>query len=244
MSKKIVLAALLLLVLGWSPAVWAEGAGLVAQGLELYAQRADLAKAKEAVEVLAKAVEAEPDNAQALEGFSSALYWVGEHLADKKEREAVHARGLEAARKFVESHPQSVVGYYRRGLHQVRILQLTRNTKLIDPVKEDMAKALEIDPAYEGGGPNRVLGRLYFSLPWIMGGSNKKAIDNLTKAVELGPRLYLNQVYLAEVLIKEKKKEEAKKLIETVLSATPEQGQEPDFAEWKGEAGKLKAELD
>ncbi len=244
MAKKILLAVVLLLALGAGATARADVSGLQKQGQELFAQRADLAKAREAVEILARAAAAEPGNAEAVESLSTALYWVGEHLADKEERQAAHARGMEVAEKFIQAEPKSVVGYYRRGVHRVRILKLTRNTKLIDPVKEDMAKVLEMDPAYEGGGANRVLGRLYFSLPWIMGGSNKKAVQNLTRAVELGPRLYLNHVYLAEVYLKEKKVKEAGELIETVLSGTPEKIHGPDFEEWKARAEKLKAGLE
>ncbi len=244
MPKIILFAVSLLLALGSPLTVQADVTELLNQGDELYAQRSDPAKAQAAVETFSQAVAAEPANIKAVEGLSAALYWVGEHLTDKKEREAVHAKGMDAAEKLIAAHPKSAVGYYRRGVHQVRILKLTRNTKLIDPVKEDMAKVLEIDPSYEGGGASRVLGRLYFSLPWIMGGSNKKAIKNLTKAVELGPKLYLNHVYLAEVLIKQKKTEEAKKLIETVLSGTPEDNYKPEFEECKAQAEKLKAGLE
>ena len=44
-----------------------------------------------------------------------------------------------------------------------------------------MQQVIAIDPAYEHGGPYRVLGRMYFKLPRFAGGGINKSIDESKK---------------------------------------------------------------
>jgi tetratricopeptide (TPR) repeat protein len=102
-----------------------------------------------------------------------------------------------------------------------------------------MAWVIKKDPAYEKGGPYRVLGRLYFKLPGLMGGSTAKAIENLKTAVQHGPQRWINHLYLAEVYLKEGQKDLAKPLLEQILAGQAESGLEPELADWQAEAKKL-----
>ena len=80
-------------------------------------------------------------------------------------------------------------------------------------------------PKMEEGGPERVLGRLHHQtprVPFITGwASNKKAMLYLRKAVEIGPENTLNQLFLAELLLDEKGKAEAKEIFQRLASMTP-----------------------
>lgn len=65
-----------------------------------------------------------------------------------------------------------------------------------------LRKASQINPSYQNYGSSRILGRYYYELPGIMGGSNKKALTYLTEATEKAADyrnnwLYLGQFYLA-----------------------------------------------
>lgn len=86
----------------------------------------------------------------------------------------------------------------------------------------DMRRALEraneIDPSVEGAAPPRILGRLYFKLPWVAGGSNRKATEYLRAAMKLDPAMPLNYTFLAEVLIDDGANAEARALLEKLIA--------------------------
>lgn len=83
--------------------------------------------------------------------------------------------------------------------------------------------ALEIDPALEGGGPGRVLGRLYNQtprVPFLTGwASDEKAVQYLQKSLATNPKDKLTTVFLAEAMVAadSSSKEEAKKLLRRVI---------------------------
>jgi tetratricopeptide (TPR) repeat protein len=81
-----------------------------------------------------------------------------------------------------------------------------------------MNKVIELDRGYEDGGPDRVLGRVYFKLPGIAGGSKKKSLEHLLKSKELAPNDALTRCYLAETLLSLKEKDKAREELEYVLS--------------------------
>jgi hypothetical protein len=68
-------------------------------------------------------------------------------------------------------------------------------------------------------GPNRTLGRMYFKLPGMFGGDNQKSEALLHEAVEKSvERNTLNTLYLAEVLVANGKKPEARKVLDEALA--------------------------
>lgn len=92
----------------------------------------------------------------------------------------------------------------------------------------DLASAvIEIDPAYEGGGGYRVLGRLHHqtpAIPFITGwASTQEALRNLRLAMEFEPTHFLNRLYLAEALWDKggEGRAEAVRLIEEIVQDAP-----------------------
>src|SRR5258706_2848788 len=92
----------------------------------------------------------------------------------------------------------------------------------------DYAQAvILLDPVYEDGGGDRVLGRLHHqtpSVPFFTGwASRAEALKSLRLAVEKSPRAVVNRLYLAEALwdYEPSRRGEAKSLLEGVIGATP-----------------------
>lgn len=99
-------------------------------------------------------------------------------------------------------------------------LRRNMETVLTKAAKDDEGRDLA-GKEYDGYGANRTLGRMYFKLPGMFGGDNQKAERLLREAVELMPKDYpnaLNVYYLAEVLVANNKKGEAKKLLDDLLA--------------------------
>lgn len=210
-----------------------------------YAQRTDPQSAQQAAELYAQALAADPQSEEAAWKLSRAWYWVGGHVAEDQAL-APFEKAVEAAKQAVAINKDSLAGHYWLGVaygSYGKAKGIMKSLSLVDPIKEEMAWVIKKDPAYEGGGAYRVLGRLYFKLPGLMGGSNDKAIENLKTAVQQGPRRWLNHVYLAEVYSKEGQKDQAKALLEQVVAGQAEAGLEPEMADWRAEAKKLLKEL-
>jgi tetratricopeptide (TPR) repeat protein len=86
---------------------------------------------------------------------------------------------------------------------------------------------IALDPAFEEGGGNRILGRLHDQAPkipvltwWV---SRKEALANLRRAVEIAPQNLVNRHFLAEALAHGATAEraEAIQLEEQVVAAAP-----------------------
>ena len=93
----------------------------------------------------------------------------------------------------------------------------------------DLATAVvAMDPNFLDAGGYRVLGRLHHqtpAIPFITGwASTKEAVSYLRKAVQIGPRHFLNRLYLAEALWdlnRDGSRKEAVKLVEELVQDTP-----------------------
>ncbi len=214
----------------------------LARADELFAQRADLAKARQAAALYEKALQADPKSQAAAYKLARTYYWIGKHQETDEQKVAVFAQGIAAAKKALAIDPQSIGGHYWLGVcYGVygSAKGVMKSLSLVDPIKQEMAAVIARDPSYDSGGAYRVLGRLYFKLPGLFGGSNRKAVENLKTAIKYGPRRWLNHIYLAEVYIDEGEKEKARDLLQKVLAGPAEPGMEPEWAEEKVTARKL-----
>jgi hypothetical protein len=93
----------------------------------------------------------------------------------------------------------------------------------------DYAQAvILLDPAYDGGGGYRVLGRLHHqtpAIPFFTGWASRSlALKNLRLAVETGPRNLVGRQFLAEATwdYEPARRAEARAMLEKILTETPE----------------------
>ena len=224
------------------PAAPAQAAAsLIDQGDALYAERADLAKAREAKARYEAALAAGEDAYGASWRLARVLYWIGDHTPGNDAKKPVFQQGIDHARKAVELGPDRVEGHFWLGVcYGVygEAKGVLKSLALVKPIKEEMRRVLEIEPAYDRGGADRVLGRVYHEVPRIAGGSEKKSLEHLLKAVEYGPRVGLNLIYLADTYLSLGEIDKARAALETVLSMEPEPDLLPETAEEREQARK------
>ncbi len=223
------------------------GTDYLARADALFAQRADLAKARQAAALYEKALQADAKSETAAYKLARTYYWIGKHQDSDEQKVAVFAKGIAAAKKALAINPDSIGGHYWLGVcYGVygSAKGVMKSLSLVDPIKQEMAAVIAQDPSYDSGGAYRVLGRLYFKLPGLFGGSNSKAVENLKTAIKYGPHRWLNHIYLAEVYIDEGEKEKARELLKKVLAGPAEPGLEPEWAEEKITAQKLLKDLE
>ncbi len=113
---------------------------------------------------------------------------------------------------------------------------MLKSLSLVKPIKEAMRRVLEIDPAYDRGGADRVLGRVYHEVPKFAGGGEKKSLEHLLKSVEYGPRVGLNLLYLADTYISLDEFDKARETLETILTMEPYPDLLPETEEERAQA--------
>jgi len=242
-NKKISVILLLLavaLALAAVPAVRAqETKTLIQQSDDLYVQRGDLDKAKLALAKLQEALTAKETSYGVYWRMARLEYWIGDHTADKAVKKQIFQQGIEHAKRAIERGVDKVEGHFWLGVcYGVygEAKGVLKSLALVKPIKEEMRRVLEIDPAYDRGGADRVLGRVYHEVPGIAGGSEKKSLEHLLKAVEYGPRVGLNLLYLADTYISLKQIEKAREKLEYILTMEPEPDLIPETEEERAQA--------
>jgi tetratricopeptide (TPR) repeat protein len=175
--------------------------------------------------------------------LSEIYYWMGE-TADAEDKLFYYDKGVEYGEQGIEAEEDSLeanfwlsVNYGSYG-HEKGIM---KSLSLITPIKELSEKCIEIDESYFYGGPWRVLGRLYNKAPGfpISIGSNKKSLECLIKALEFGPKFYLNHLFIAELYISDRKKDKAREHLEWILEAELNENHEIEDEIYKQDAEAL-----
>ena len=246
LARKAVFGILLIAALASLPALaqTPTESPLLQQGDELYTQRADLAKAKEAQAKYEDALAAKEDDYGASWRLARILYWIGDHTPGNDAKKQIFQQGIEHAKKAVALGPDKADGHFWLGVcYGVygEAKGVLKSLSLVKPIKESMRRVLEIDPAYDRGGADRVLGRVYHELPGFAGGSEKLSLEHLLKAVEYGPRVGLNLLYLADTYVSLDEVEKAREILERILTMETEPDLLPEIAEEREQA---RAKLD
>ncbi|MCB2186630.1 MAG: TRAP transporter TatT component family protein [Deltaproteobacteria bacterium] len=217
-----------------------ELAGVLAQADRLFADRDGPGQAQQAAQLYEQAVAVDPGNVAVNLRLVRCLIWAG-YLSQGEAQAAYYRKASEVAKTCRELHPSQPGPLYWEGVAYGLMTStegVFKTLCLIDPIKENMEKVLEMDQDYDKGGAYRVLGRMYTKLPGLLGGDSKLAEKYLRQAMAIGPRYYLSHLYLSALYHQTGRTEEAEKLLVQVIHGRPMPGMEPEFRLWKAEAAK------
>lgn len=198
-----------------------EAEDLIAQADDLYLEMRDMATAEKARDLYVKALQMAEDKYEAYWKLARIFYYIGANNESNKEKKIIFSRGIYNAERAVELKPEKPDGYYWLGVNYGvygEARGVLKSLFLIDDIKEAMNKVIELDRSYEEGGPDRVLGRLYFKVPGFAGGSKKKSLEHLQKSLEYGPNDPLTRYYLADTYLSLDEIENSRKELDFVLS--------------------------
>jgi tetratricopeptide (TPR) repeat protein len=222
-----------------------ETKSLTQQGDDLFDQRGDLAKAREGLEKYQDALLKNEDAFGVYWRMARIEYWIGDHATDNNEKKRVFNMGIYHAKKAVALNPERPEGHYWLGVNYGSYGEakgVLKSLSLVSPIKQEMNKVLAIDPTFDDGGADRVLGRVYYELPGFFGGDNKKSLHHLLKSREMGPRVGLTRIYLADTYLALKDVAKAREELEFVIAMEPDPKLIPETAQEKGLArDRLKA---
>lgn len=219
-----------------------EADELIAQGDELYNQMKDMAAAEEVLAIYQEALGKAEDKYEAYWRVARIMFYIGAHTESKKEKKKIFSQGIYNAKKAIASEPEKPDGHYWLGVNYGvygETRGVLKSLSLVDDIKEAMNKVIELDRAYEDGGPDRVLGRVYFKLPGFAGGSKEKSLEHLLKSKEFGPNDALTRIYLADTYLAFKEVDKAREELELVISMEPDPRWVSGADEYKAEAKKM-----
>lgn len=229
------------------PASSQSGKTLIIQGDELYAQRGDPAKAKEALAKYQEALASGEDAYEAYWKMAMVEYRIADHASEKAEKKRILEMGISHGKKAVQLAPEKPEGHYWLGVNYGiygEAKGVRKSLSLVKPIKEEMKKVLAIEPSYADGGADRVLGRVFYELPEIAGGSNQRSLKHLLKSKEYGPRVALTRIYLADTYLALKEVRKAREELEYVMAMEPDPKLIPETMEERELARKKLEQLE
>jgi tetratricopeptide (TPR) repeat protein len=231
-----VLALLALLIAGATPAQQtAKDAD------RLYADRENLKSALEAAAIWEARLSKDKEDFEAAWKLARACYWLGGHVAEDDRRKQ-YERGIEAATQAVELRPKRPEGHFWMAADMGAMAEffgLRAGIRYRGPVKRALETVLQIDPAFQQGSADRALGRWYFRVPRLFGGSRDKAIEHLKRSLTYAPQSTATRYFLAETLLEMDRRDEARREAQQVLDAPLDPDWAPEDREFKQQAKAL-----
>jgi tetratricopeptide (TPR) repeat protein len=223
------------------PAGWAQAGDADA----LYARRDDLASARQAAGIWAKRLADDSRDFEAAWKLARARYWLGGHVPEA-ERRSTFEGGITAARAAIAAQSQRPEGHFWLAANMGALAEsfgLRQGLKYRGDIKSELLRVLEIDPAFQQGSADRALGRWYYRVPGLFGGSKEKSEEHLRRSLQYNPNSTASHYFLAETLIARGRNAEARAELQRVLDAPLHPEWAPEDREWKEKARALLARM-
>jgi tetratricopeptide (TPR) repeat protein len=212
----------------------------------LYKDRENLASATKAAEIWAARLAADPRDFDAACKLAQARYWLGTNGLPEPERKAALEAGIAAARAAIAVNANRPDGHFWLAANMGALAEsfgLRQGLKYRGQIKDALLATLKIDPAFLDGSADRALGRWYFKVPGLFGGSNKKSEEHLRKSLTYNPDSIISHIFLAETLEDMGRKEDARKEAQAALAAPIDPNWAPEDRRFKEQAKRLIASL-
>ena len=211
----------------------------------LYANRDDLASARQSVTIWVERLQRDPKDFESAWKLARARYWLGGHGPQADRRAALEA-GIAAGRTATALQPNRPEGHFWIAANMGALAEsfgLRQGLKYRGDIKDALLVVLRLDPAFQQGSADRALGRWYYRVPGLFGGSDKKSEEHLRKSLTYNPNSATSLYFLAETLIDLKRRPEARAALEKLIAgpADPEWG--PEDRDYKLKAERLLAQI-
>jgi uncharacterized membrane protein len=207
----------------------------------LYKQRENIPAAEKAEQIWAERFAKDPKDFESAWKAARARYWLGTH-APEKSRKAFLESGIAAGRGAIALAPNKPEGHFWVAANMGSLAEsfgLRQGLKYRGDIKDELETVLRLDPAFQQGSADRGLGRWYFKVPGLFGGSNRKSEEHLRKSLTYNPTSASSLYFLAETLIDLGRKPEARTVLEKLLAAPVDPDWAPEDRDFKQKASVL-----
>ena len=211
----------------------------------LYARRDDLASARQAEAIWAQRFAANPRDFESAWKLARARYWMGGH-APEAERRAMLEGGIAAGRAAAQLEPKRPEGYFWMAASMGALAEsfgLRQGIKYRGDIKDALLTVLKLDQGFQQGSADRALGRWYYKVPGLFGGSKKKSEEHLRRSLTYAPQSTASHFFLAETLLDQGRRDDARAELQRVLDAPLDADWTPEDREFKEKARALLASL-
>jgi hypothetical protein len=212
----------------------------------LYKDRDNLASATKATEIWAARLAANPNDFESASKLSQARYWLGTNGLPEPERKAALEAGISAARAAIAANANRPEGHFWLAANMGALAEsfgLRQGIKYRGPIKDELLTTLKLDPGFLQGSADRALGRWYFKVPRLFGGSNKQSEAHLRKSLTYNPNSVISHLFLAETLADMGRKDDARKECQAAIDAPFDPDWAPEDRRFKEAAKRLLRDL-
>ena len=116
---------------------------------------------------------------------------------------------------------------------------LRQGIKYRGQIRDAMEMTLKLNPAFLDGSADRALGRWYYKVPGLFGGSNKKSEEHLRKSLTYNPNSIISHIFLAETLADMGRTDDARKEAQAAIDAPLDPNWAPEDRRFKEQAKQL-----
>lgn len=208
----------------------------------LYKDRENLASAQKAADLWAARLKADPNDFTSAYRLAQARYWLGTNGLPEPQRKAALESGIAAARAAMAIEAKRPEGHFWMAANMGALAEsfgVRQGIKYRGQIRAALEQALKLDPAYLQGSADRALGRWYFKVPGLFGGSNKQSEEHLRKALSFNPHSVISHIFLADTLADMGRKDEARKQYQAAIDAPFDPDWTPEDRRFKEQAKRL-----
>lgn len=210
----------------------------------LYRDRERLSSARAAAAIWQARLERQPDDFEAAWKLARGCYWLGSH-GPHAGRKGDLERGIAAADAAIALRSDRPEGYFWKAANMGGLAEsfgLRQGLKYRGAIKEALETVLRLDPAFQQGSADRALGRWYFKVPGLFGGSKRKSEEHLRKSLAYDPNSHASRFFLAETLFALDRDAEAVEELRKLVAAPVNPEWEPEDRDFKAQAKALLAD--
>lgn len=205
----------------------------------LYQDRENLASAQKATGIWEARLKSNPGDFETAYKLSRARYWLGTNgLPDQQRKSALEA-GIAAARAAIAIDAKRPEGHFWLAANMGALAEsfgMRQGIKYRGAIKDALLTALKIDPAFLQGSADRALGRWYYKVPGLFGGSNRRSEEHLRKSLSYNPDSVISHLFLGETLEDMGRKEDARKEYQAAIDAPFDPDWTPEDRRFKEQA--------
>ena len=205
----------------------------------LYRDRENPASAKRATQIWEARLAVTPKDFESAWKLAQARYWLGTNGLPEPGRKGALEAGIAAARTAIALNATTPEGHFWLAANMGALAEsfgLRQGIKYRGEIRDALEMTLKLNPAFLDGSADRALGRWYYKVPKLFGGSNKKSEDHLRKALTYNPQSVISHIFLADTLEDLGRKDEARKEYQAALDAPPHPDWIPEDKRFKEQA--------
>ena len=212
----------------------------------LYQDRENLGSARKAAEIWEARLTANPKDFESAQKLSKARYWLGTNGLPEPERKAALEAGIAAARVAIALDPKRPDGHFWLAANMGALAEsfgLRQGIRYRGAIKDALLTTLALDPAFLDGSADRALGRWYYKVPGLFGGSDRKSEEHLRKSLTYNADSVISLLFLGDTLAELGRKDEARKAYQAAIDAPFDPEWTPEDRRFKEQAKQLLAKL-